>query len=116
MTVVKSARLGTGLSYALGLAAARWQGREGKVVLCPKATVASVQIRKPRRQRQGLRIRIRAMNDGGVRPVVQSLRADGLDDSVALLLACARKHRRGFGPRGDEEVAAHVSCDPAAVR
>jgi thiamine pyrophosphate-dependent acetolactate synthase large subunit-like protein len=54
-------------------------------------------------KRQGYRILICAMNDGGYGSEFHKLRADGLDDSLAVFGRPAlEKIARGFGLRGHE--------------
>src|SRR5260370_25309223 len=86
---------GNGLSYALGVAAARWQGREGKIVLFEGDGGLLFHIQELETlKRQGFRILICAMNDGGYGSEFHKLRADGLDDSLAVFgrPALEKKH------------------------
>ena len=54
-------------------------------------------------KRQGYRILICAMNDGGYGSEFHKLRADGLDDSLAIFGRPAFENiARGFGLRGNE--------------
>ena len=65
-TVREFGAVGNGLSYALGVAAARWQGREGKIVLFEGDGGLLFHIQELETlKRQGFRILICAMNDGG---------------------------------------------------
>ena len=79
-TVREFGAVGNGLSYALGVAAARWQGRKGKIVLFERARGLQFHIQELETlERQGFRILICAMNDGGYGSEFHTLRADGLD-------------------------------------
>src|SRR5262249_60758072 len=65
-TVREFGAVGNGLSYALGVAAARRQGREGKIVLFEGDGGLLFHIQELETlKRQGFRILICAMNDGG---------------------------------------------------
>jgi acetolactate synthase-1/2/3 large subunit len=80
-TIREFGAVGNGLSYALGVAAARWQGREGKIVLFEGDGGLLFHIQELETiKRQGFRILICAMNDGGYGSEFHKLRADGLDD------------------------------------
>jgi thiamine pyrophosphate-dependent acetolactate synthase large subunit-like protein len=62
-------------------------------------------------KRQGYRILICAMNDGGYGSEFHKLRADGLDDSLAVFGRPAFENiAKGFGLRGNE---ASQRCHPA---
>jgi thiamine pyrophosphate-dependent acetolactate synthase large subunit-like protein len=66
-TVREFGAVGNGLTYALGVAAARRQGREGKIVLFEGDGGLLFHIQELETlKRQGFRILICAMNDGGV--------------------------------------------------
>ena len=103
-TVREFGAVGNGLSYALGVAAARRQGREGKVVLFEGDGGLLFNIQELETlKRQGYRILICAMNDGGYGSEFHKLRADGLDDSLAVFGRPALENiARGFGLRGHE--------------
>jgi thiamine pyrophosphate-dependent acetolactate synthase large subunit-like protein len=103
-TVREFGAVGNGLSYALGVAAARWQGREGKIVLFEGDGGLLFHIQELETlKRQGFRILICAMNDGGYGSEFHKLRADGLDDSLAVFGRPAlEKIARGFDLRGHE--------------
>ena len=103
-TVREFGAVGNGLSYALGVAAARRQGRNGKVVLFEGDGGLFFNIQELETiKRQGYRILICAMNDGGYGSEFHKLRADGLDDSLAIFGRPAFENiARGFGLRGNE--------------
>src|SRR5438094_815734 len=103
-TVREFGAVGNGLSYALGVAAARWQGREGKIVLFEGDGGLLFHIQELETiKRQGFRILICAMNDGGYGSEFHKLRADGVDDSLAVFGRPAlEKIARGFDLRGHE--------------
>jgi acetolactate synthase I/II/III large subunit len=103
-TVREFGAVGNGLSYALGVAAARRRGREGKVVLFEGDGGLLFNIQEfETLKRQGFRILICAMNDGGYGSEFHKLRADGLDDSLAVFGRPALENiARGFGLRGHE--------------
>jgi acetolactate synthase-1/2/3 large subunit len=103
-TVREFGAVGNGLSYALGVAAARRQGRAGKVVLFEGDGGLLFNIQELETlKRQGFRILICAMNDGGYGSEFHKLRADRIDDSLALFGRPAlEKVAHGFGLRGHE--------------
>jgi acetolactate synthase-1/2/3 large subunit len=103
-TVREFGAVGNGLSYALGVAAARRQGRDGKVVLFEGDGGLLFHIQELETlKRQGFRILICAMNDGGYGSEFHKLRADGIDDSLAVFgRPPLEKIAQGFGLRGHE--------------
>jgi thiamine pyrophosphate-dependent acetolactate synthase large subunit-like protein len=103
-TIREFGAVGNGLSYALGVAAARWQGREGKIVLFEGDGGLMFHIQELETiKRQGFRILICAMNDGGYGSEFHKLRADGIDDGLAMFGRSAFENiARGFGLRGHE--------------
>jgi acetolactate synthase I/II/III large subunit len=103
-TVREFGAVGNGLSYALGVAAARRQGRNGKIVLFEGDGGLLFHIQELETlKRHGYRILICAMNDGGYGSEFHKLRADGIDDSLALFGRPAfEKIAHGFGLRGNE--------------
>ena len=96
--------IGNGLSYAMGVAAARRQGRDGRVVLIEGDGGFLMHIQELETlKRHGLRVLICVLNDGAYGSEIHKLRADGIDDSGAIFgrppleaIAC------GFGLRGAE--------------
>ncbi len=103
-TVREFGAVGNGLSYALGVAAARRQGRDGKVVLFEGDGGLLFHIQELETlKRCGFRILICAMNDGGYGSEFHKLRADGVDDSLAIFgRPPLHDIARGFGLRGHE--------------
>ena len=103
-TIREFGAVGNGLSYALGVAAARRQGRDGKVVLFEGDGGLLFNIQELETiKRHGYRILICAMNDGGYGSEFHKLRADGIDDSLAMFGRPAFENiARGFGLRGHE--------------
>ena len=103
-TVREFGAVGNGLSYALGVAAARRQGHEGKVVLFEGDGGLLFHIQEFETiKRQGYRILICTMNDGGYGSEFHKLRADGIDDGLAVFGRPAFENiARGFGLRGHE--------------
>src|SRR4051812_32936702 len=103
-TIREFGAVGNGLSYALGVAAARRQGRNGKIVLFEGDGGLLFHIQELETlKRQGYRILICAMNDGGYGSEFHKLRADGIDDSLAVFGRPALENiARGFGLRGHE--------------
>jgi thiamine pyrophosphate-dependent acetolactate synthase large subunit-like protein len=103
-TVREFGAVGNGLSYAVGVAAARRQGRDGRIVLFEGDGGLLFHIQELETlKRQGFRILICAMNDGGYGSEFHKLRADGLDDSLALFGRPPLEGiARGFGLRGHE--------------
>jgi thiamine pyrophosphate-dependent acetolactate synthase large subunit-like protein len=103
-TIREFGAVGNGLSYALGVAAARRQGREGKIVLFEGDGGLLFHIQELETlKRHGYRILICAMNDGGYGSEFHKLRGDGIDDSLAVFGRPAFENiARGFGLRGHE--------------
>src|SRR5215470_13886323 len=103
-TVREFGAVGNGLSYALGVAAARRQGHGGKIVLFEGDGGLLFHIQELETlKRHGYRILICAMNDGGYGSEFHKLRADGVDDSLAVFGRPALENiARGFGLRGHE--------------
>src|SRR5262245_57537669 len=103
-TIREFGAVGNGLCYALGVAAARRQGREGKVVLFEGDGGFLFHIQELETlKRQGYRILMCVMNDGGYGSEFHKLRADGIDDRWALFGRPAlEKIARGFDLRGHE--------------
>ena len=81
-----------------------WQGSQGKIVLFEGDGGLLFNIQELETlKRQGIRILICAMNDGGYGSEFHKLRADGLDDSLAVFGRPALENiARGFGLRGHE--------------
>ena len=103
-TVREFGAVGNGLSYALGVAAARRQGRDGKVVLFEGDGGFLFHLQELETlKRQGYRILMCIMNDGGYGSEFHKLRSDGVDDRWALFGRPAfEKIATGFGLRGNE--------------
>jgi thiamine pyrophosphate-dependent acetolactate synthase large subunit-like protein len=103
-TIREFGAVGNGLSYALGVAAARRQGHEGKIVLFEGDGGLLFHIQELETiKRQGFRILICVMNDGGYGSEFHKLRADGVDDGLAVFGRPAFENiARGFGLRGHE--------------
>src|SRR4029078_7745923 len=84
-TVREFGAVGNGLSYALGIAAARRQGHDGKIVLFEGDGGLLFNIQEfETLKRQGYRMLICAMNDGGYGSEFHKLRADKIDDGLAV--------------------------------
>ena len=103
-TVREFGAVGNGLSYALGIAAARRQGREGKIVLFEGDGGLLFNIQEfETLKRHGYRMLICAMNDGGYGSEFHKLRADKIDDGLAIFgRPTLEKIAQGFGLRGHE--------------
>lgn len=103
-TIREFGAVGNGLSYAMGVAAARRQGRDGKLVLIEGDGGLLFHIQELETiKRHGLRILICVMNDGGYGSEFHKLRADGVDDSQAIFGRPAFESiAKGFGLRGHE--------------
>jgi acetolactate synthase-1/2/3 large subunit len=103
-TVREFGAVGNGLSYAMGVAAARRQGRSGKLVLIEGDGGLLFHIQELETiRRHGLRMLICVMNDGGYGSEFHKLRADGVDDSQAIFGRPAFESiAKGFGLRGHE--------------
>ncbi len=104
LTVREFGAIGNGLSYAIGVAAARRQGRDGAVVLIEGDGGVMMHIQELETiQRLGLRMLICVINDGAYGSEIHKLRADGLDDAIAVFGRTAiHDIARGFGLRGFE--------------
>lgn len=84
-TIREFGAVGNGLSYAMGVAAARRQGRDGKLVLIEGDGGVLFHIQELETiKRHGLRMLICVMNDAGYGSEFHKLRADGVDDSQAI--------------------------------
>ncbi len=103
-TIREFGAVGNGLSYAMGVAAARRQGRDGKLVLIEGDGGLLFHIQELETiKRHGLRMLICVMNDGGYGSEFHKLRADGIDDSQVIFGRPAFENiARGFGLRGTE--------------
>ena len=103
-TVREFGAVGNGLSCALGVAAARKQGHEGKLVLFEGDGGLLFHVQELETvRRHGMRMLICVMNDGGYGSEFHKLRADGVDDSQAIFGRPAFENvARGFGLRGAE--------------
>jgi acetolactate synthase I/II/III large subunit len=86
------------------VAAARRQGRDGKLVLVDGDGGLLFHIQELETvRRHGMRMLIYVMNDGGYGSEFHKLRADGIDDSQAIFGRPAFENvGRGFGLRGHE--------------
>jgi len=86
------------------VAAARRQGRDGKLVLIEGDGGLLFHIQELETvRRHGMRMLICVMNDGGYGSEFHKLRADGSDDSQAIFGRPAFENiARGFGMRGAE--------------
>lgn len=103
-TIREFGAVGNGLSFALGVAAARRQGRDGKLVLIEGDGGFLFHIQELETiKRHGLRMLICVMNDAGYGSEFHKLRADGVDDSQAIFgRPKFEEIARGFGLRGRE--------------
>jgi thiamine pyrophosphate-dependent acetolactate synthase large subunit-like protein len=103
-TIREFGAVGNGLCYALGVAAARRQGPKGKIVLFEGDGGFLFHIQELETlKRQGYRILMCVMNDGGYGSEFHKLRSDGVDDRWALFGRPAFENiARGFGLRGNE--------------
>ncbi len=103
-TIREFGAVGNGLCYALGVAAARRQGRDGKIVLFEGDGGFLFHIQELETlKRQGYRILMCIMNDGGYGSEFHKLRADGVTDKWALFGRPAFENiAKGFGLRGNE--------------
>lgn len=93
--------IGNGLSFAMGVAAAR---RHGKVVLIDGDGGFLMHIQELETvRRQGLRILFCILNDGAYGSEIHKLRSDGIDDSNAIFGRPAFETiAKSFGLRGAE--------------
>ncbi|MBN9279645.1 MAG: thiamine pyrophosphate-binding protein, partial [Hyphomicrobium sp.] len=77
--------IGNGLSYAIGVAAARAEGRNGKVVLIEGDGSLLMHIQELETlKRHGLRVLICVLNDGAYGAEIHKFRHTGEDDSGAI--------------------------------
>jgi thiamine pyrophosphate-dependent acetolactate synthase large subunit-like protein len=103
-TIREFGAVGNGLCYALGVAAARRKGRDGTIVLFEGDGGFLFHIQELETlKRQGYRILMCIMNDGGYGSEFHKLRSDGVDDRWAIFGRPAfEKIATGFGLRGNE--------------
>jgi acetolactate synthase I/II/III large subunit len=103
-TVREFGAIGNGLSYALGVAAARRAGGQGKVVLIEGDGGLMMHIQELETlKRHGYRVLVCCLNDGAFGSEIHKLRADGIDDSGAIFgRPPFEAIARGFGLRGAE--------------
>lgn len=96
--------IGNGLSFAMGVAAARRLGRESRVVLIEGDGSLLMHIQELETlRRHGLRVLICVLNDGAYGAEIHKMRADGIDDSGAIFgRPPFEAIARGFGLRGAE--------------
>lgn len=96
--------IGNGLSFAMGVAAARRLGRDSKVVLIEGDGSLLMHIQELETlKRHGLRVLICVLNDGAYGAEIHKMRADGIDDSGAIFgRPPFESIARGFGLRGAE--------------
>jgi acetolactate synthase-1/2/3 large subunit len=96
--------IGNGLSFAMGVAAARRLGRDSRVVLIEGDGSLLMHIQELETiKRHGLRILICVLNDGAYGAEIHKMRADGIDDSGAIFgRPPFESIARGFGLRGAE--------------
>ena len=115
-TIREFGAVGNGLCYALGVAAARRQGRDGKIVLFEGDGGFLFHIQELETlKRQGYRILMCVMNDGGYGSEFHKLRADGIDDQVGYVRpARVREHRARLRPARQRDP--RCVGDPEAVR
>lgn len=103
-TIREFGAVGNGLSYAMGVAAARRKGRNGELVLIEGDGGLLFHIQELETiKRHGLKMLICVMNDGGYGSEFHKLRAEGIDESQAVFGRPAFEDiARGFGLRGHE--------------
>ncbi|MFY0610091.1 MAG: thiamine pyrophosphate-binding protein [Hyphomicrobiaceae bacterium] len=94
--------IGNGLSYAIGVAAARRTGSNSRVVLIDGDGSILMHIQEFETiKRLGLRVLICVLNDGAYGAEIHKLRADGLDDRLAVFgQTPIHEIAQGFGLRG----------------
>ena len=94
--------IGNGLSYAMGVAAARRAGADGRVVLIDGDGGILMHIQELETiKRLGLRLLVCVLNDGAYGAEIHKLRADGLDDRLAVFgQTPIDEIAKGFGLRG----------------
>jgi acetolactate synthase I/II/III large subunit len=104
LTIREFGAIGNGLSYALGVAAARRQGGQGKIVLIEGDGGLMMHIQELETlKRHGYRVLVCCLNDGAFGSEIHKLRADGIDDSGAIFgRPPFEKIAEGFGLRGAE--------------
>lgn len=103
-TIREFGAIGNGLSYAMGVAAARRQGAQGRLVLIDGDGGFLMHIQELETlKRHGMRILICVLNDGAYGSEIHKLRADGVDDSGAIFgRPPFEAIAQGFGLRGAE--------------
>ena len=119
-TIREFGAVGNGLSYAMGVAAARRQGRDGKLVLIEGDGGFLFHIQELETiKRHGLRMLICVMNDGGYGSEFHKLRADGVDDSQAIFgrpeVRGDREGLRPARPRDPRRSRRSPSCSPTSA-
>lgn len=102
VTIREFGAIGNGLSFAMGVAAARRLGRESRVVLIDGDGSLLMHIQELETlKRHGLRVLICVLNDGAYGAEIHKMRAEGIDDSGAIFGRPAFESiARGFGLRG----------------
>jgi acetolactate synthase I/II/III large subunit len=115
-TIREFGAIGNGLSYALGVAAARRQGAKGTIVLIEGDGGLMMHIQELETlKRHGYRVLVCCLNDGAFGSEIHKLRADGIDDSGAIFgRPPFEAIARGFGLRGAE--VRDLSVLPALFR
>ena len=96
--------IGNGLSYAIGIAAARNEGRDGKVVLIEGDGSLLMHIQELETlKRHGMRVLICCLNDGAYGAEIHKFRHEGIDDSGAIFgRPPFESIAKGFGLYGAE--------------
>ena len=104
LTVREFGAIGNGLSYALGVAAARRKGDAGELVLIEGDGGLLMHIQELETlKRLSLRMLICVLNDGAYGSEIHKLKAEGIDDSLARFgRPPFHEIARGFGLRGAE--------------
>ena len=96
--------IGNGLPFALGVAAARRRGAQGKIALIEGDGGFLMHIQELETlKRHGFRVLLCILNDGAFGSEIHKLRAEGIDDSEAVFGRPPFEDiARGFGIRGVE--------------
>ncbi|MEO1265441.1 MAG: thiamine pyrophosphate-binding protein [Pseudomonadota bacterium] len=102
LTVREFGAIGNGLSYALGVAAARQQGDKSRIVLIEGDGGFMMHVQELETlKRLGYRVLICVLNDAAYGSEIHKLQADGIDDSLARFGETPiAEIARGFGVRG----------------
>lgn len=104
LTIREFGAIGNGLSYTLGVAAARRQGNRGTIVLIEGDGGFIMHIQELETlKRQGFRVLLCVLNDGAYGSEIHKLRSEGISDHLSVFgRPPFEAIAKGFGLRGAE--------------